>query len=390
MNVLRDNEFAIEALEALCRVGAAAADVQAFLAKRTKGGPSFFVAAAPALARAYSSAAAGQHREAAEVFAHMAASETPLAAEHLQMLRGEQLVLAGDEVPAVGPAFVDLRWTAAVLAGPALGSPRAFLAGAKMAGARGDFPRALTYAAKAQMSAPRSDVAFAERCHLCSGHALAGLGQLDEALAAYRRAGRVGLESVVRTLGRLGRPQEALRVAKAEYRARPQLESALSALADALALHSSGKAKSREVLVRCLRAGGPRPRHVLRLAVLEEQRERCIRLLLRAIGEEDASVDDETNALVPRGSCAGSWQVRISLARLLLSPGAAPSGATANDELVGLASLRAAERLGAPASLVQAELARRERREDAEEGDEDPPRPANNAVDPPPNPFLSS
>lgn len=55
-----------------------------------------------------------------------------------------------------------------------------------------------------------------ERCALCAGHALAGAGQLDEALSMYRRAGRCGLESAVRTLGRLARPQDALRLAKAE------------------------------------------------------------------------------------------------------------------------------------------------------------------------------
>jgi hypothetical protein len=43
-----------------------------------------------------------------------------------------------------------------------------------MCGVRGDFVRALNYAAKALKTAPNSDTNFGERCQLMMGHALAG------------------------------------------------------------------------------------------------------------------------------------------------------------------------------------------------------------------------
>jgi tetratricopeptide (TPR) repeat protein len=204
MAVLRDNECAAEALEALCRVGAAAADVQAFLAKRLRNtnvgnsnnvgntnvgnsnnvgntnvgnsnnvgntnvgnsnnvgntnsvgnnvgsniAGSCWSEAAPQLGRVWASAAAGQHREAAALLQLLAAREPAPAAEQLLRLRGEQLLLAGDELPPPpAPCFVDLRASPSQLVGgPWAGSPRALLAGALAAGARGDYARALTYA----------------------------------------------------------------------------------------------------------------------------------------------------------------------------------------------------------------------------------------------------
>ncbi len=388
MAVLRDNELATEALDALCRVGASPADVQLFLTKRRGGVPGWASDRVALLGKTWALAAAGSHREAAAELAALAAAALPAGKEAALLMQAEQRLLAGDELPAELPAPVDLRSSAKSLF-DSRGTPRGFLAAAKAVGGRGDYGRALQYAMRAARDAPASDAAMLERCELAAGHALAGLGRLDEALACYRKAGRQGLEAAVKTLGRLGRPQDALRLAKAEYRARPHAEAALSALADALMMHANGRGKAREVLLRCLKQGGPRAKHVLRLASLEEGPAQMALLTRAVLGTGAALSDGAVAQLVPPQCLAQSWQARLAFATLC---------SAADDAVGALTQLRAAAALGGDATQIMAETARAQRalagEEDHADADDDEGGQATRLSAPappdaPPNPFLA-
>ena len=124
-------------------------------------------------------------------------------------------------------------------------------------------------------------------------------------------------------------------------------------------MHAGGRGKAREVLARCLRVGGPRARHVTRLAALEEPPS-ARALLLRAVaggpGPEPALA-----ALVPERCLAQSWQARLALASAL---------AAAEEPAAALAHLRAAAALGGDAAQIAAETARVQR---ALAGEDEPP-----------------
>jgi hypothetical protein len=116
MAVLRENELAVEALEALCRVGAAAADVQAFLAKRRGACPAWLWQREAALGRAWACAAAGQHREAGQELGALAAGAAgPAGRDWAQRAQAEQRAAAGDELLPETAAPVDLRWNPRLL-----------------------------------------------------------------------------------------------------------------------------------------------------------------------------------------------------------------------------------------------------------------------------------
>ncbi len=152
-------------------------------------------------------------------------------------------------------------------------------------------------------------------------------------------------------------------------------------------MHAGGRGKAREVLARCLRAGGPRARHVVRLAALEEPPAQRA-LLLRAVAGGPAP-DPALAALVPERCLAQSWQARLALAAAL---------AAAEDPAQALAHLRAAAALGGDAAQIAAETARAQRalagEEEPAEGEEDEGQAAARLSAPvpaeqPPNPFLS-
>jgi hypothetical protein len=149
-------------------------------------------------------------------------------------------------------------------------------------------------------------------------------------------------------------------------------------------MHAGGRGKAREVLLRCLRAGGPRARHVARLAALEEPVARRA-LLLRAVSG-GPSPDPALASLVPERCLTQSWQARLALAAAL---------AAAEEPAQALAHLRAAAALGGDAAQIAAETARAQR---ALAGEEEPPEgeeeegggrlSAPAPPEQPPNPFL--
>jgi tetratricopeptide (TPR) repeat protein len=157
-----------------------------------------------------------------------------------------------------------------------------------------------------------------ERGCVVNGHALLGLGRYAEAVVWYKRANTQGLQGQLVALGKMGAVQEALRVAKQEYRLRPNWEVALLGLAYALSLHSSGTKKAREVMVRCLKQGGPKLSAIRLLASLED--ESGAALLLQhctSLETAEAQLPADVRELIPPGCLATEAKAHLLLGQVL-------------------------------------------------------------------------